>query len=127
MISRLRIAKENRAALPLLLCVWVLFLGARVTAFSSGGIGAWLCVIGFWMATVMLLAFSIEHLLDSMVEEKARYIFVVVGVIAFCYRVFMPSGAIAELSTAVWLLCVIGLFATYIRSAVQRRRHAASH
>jgi heme O synthase-like polyprenyltransferase len=126
MLSRL-VEKGSRLRLAPLLCAWVIALMARVTLFSSGGVGAWLCVIAFWAVTAALLVLAIQRLRSPAEEEKARYIFVIVGLLAFGYRVVMLSGLIAEISTAVWLLCAIGLLATYIRVAVQHWRHAASH
>lgn len=126
MLSQL-VEKGSQMKIAPLLCAWVIALAARVTVFSSGGVGAWLTVIAFWAVTAALLALSIQRLRDSSDGRKARYIFVIAGLLAFGYRVIVSSGLVAELSTAVWLVCAAGLLATYLRVAFRHNRHAASH
>jgi hypothetical protein len=110
-----------------MLGIWVIALVVRVTVFASGGAGAWFCVIAFWAATVALLAISIQHLRRAPEGGKTRYILVVIGLLAFGYRVIVPNGILADLSTIVWLACALGLLAGYIRAAIHHRGHAASY
>jgi hypothetical protein len=113
--------------LGIVLGVWLVALAARVTVFSSGGLGAWLCVIAFWVASAILLALSLRRLLRPAGQKWVRYLLAAVGLIAFAYGVIGPSGVISELSTVVWLACAVGLLGIYAWAAVRRGRHLASH
>jgi RHS repeat-associated protein len=105
---------------------WAIALVARVTIFSSGGFGSWLCVIAFWLATAGLLAISVQYLRDSTKRDNPKYVLIIVGLVAFCCQVIALSGLVAELSAAVWIICIAGLLGIYIRSAIQHRGGVAS-
>lgn len=119
MYSELR-KKVAQVQLRYLLGIWILALGARVTIFSSGGIGAWVCVTLLWVATASLLAVSVQRVRTPTEYDRVRYVLVIAGLLAFCYGVFGPSGLAKELTTAVWLLCVVGLLISYVRGAIHR-------
>jgi hypothetical protein len=83
-------------------------------------------VVTFWVISIMLLVISIQRLRQPAEKGKSRYAFVIVGLLAFGYRVIVPSGPTAELSTVVLLICIVGLIVSSIRTAVQNRAPAAS-
>lgn len=112
--------------LPVMLGIWAAALIARVTVFAGGGVGAWVCAVAFWAVSLALLAVSIWHVRRPSEKAKPRYILVILGVLAFSYRVVVPTGITAELSTAIWLAAVIGLLALYSRAIFRHGRHAAS-
>lgn len=126
MFSRLA-EKGTQANLTPFSVIWVIALVGRLTIFSSGGVGGWVCVLAFWAATVCLLAISIQHLRNPTGKRNAKYIFIAAGLASFGLAVFGPSGIVAEISRDVWLVCLAGLLISYIYGAIQHRRSATSH
>lgn len=104
--------------------LWVAALTARVTVFAGGGVGSWLSVGAFGVASVLLLVLAVHGIRQSRGSGKAPYILVIVGLVAFGYRILIPSGLSAEISTAIWLVCAICLVITGVRTAVHGWRTA---
>jgi hypothetical protein len=107
--------KLNQLNLGVLLCAWFLALIARGTIFASGGIGAWVCVVVFWIVTAILFTLSVQRLSRQSEQEKLKYVLVIIGIAAFMHRIVVSTGIIAELSIAVWLICGVALVVLYLR------------
>ena len=106
-------------------CLWIAVLIARVSVFAGGGLGGWLSVRLFWIASAGLTVIAVLGIHRSRGARKAPYILLVVGLVAFVYRVVVPNGLGAELSTAIWLLCATGLTLLGVQRAIQGRRTAS--
>jgi hypothetical protein len=107
------------------LFVCIAALAARITVFANGGAGAWLCVIAFWAAFVVLIVISTRRLRRAPKDERMQFIFIIVGLLAFGYRAIVPSGPSAELSTVLVLICLVGMVITYIRTTLSHRHRRA--